>query len=101
MSSKDKTRIAAGEGERILFGSADDFQRGCIRQRRIALCSNRIEVIMSDAYQVNSIIAAAICEARGEHPDKGMDSEEALRLAKCIVEALAGAGLKIVPEDTR
>jgi hypothetical protein len=56
---------------------------------------------MTDAYQVNSIIAAAICEARGDHPDKRMDSEEVLRLAKCIVEALMAAGLKIVPADTR
>jgi hypothetical protein len=66
----------------------------------IALCSNPIEAVMTDPYQVNSIIAAAICEARGDHPDKRMDSDEALRIAKCIVEALTGAGLTIVPVDT-
>ena len=56
---------------------------------------------MIDPYQVNSIIAAAICEARGDHPDKRVDSDEALRIAKCVVEALTSAGLKIVPADTR
>jgi hypothetical protein len=62
---------------------------------------NRIEAVMTDPYQVNSIIATAICEARGDHPDKRMDSEEALRIAKCIVEALTAAGLEIVPADAR
>jgi hypothetical protein len=56
---------------------------------------------MADTYQVNSIIAAAICEARGDHPDRRMDPEEANQIAKCVVEALTGAGLKIVPADTR
>jgi hypothetical protein len=28
---------------------------------------------MADPYQVNSIIARAICEARGDHPDQRMD----------------------------
>ena len=56
---------------------------------------------MTDPYQVNSIISAAICEARGDHPDKRMDSDEALRIAKRIVEALTSAGLKIVPADIR
>ena len=56
---------------------------------------------MTDPFQVSSIIAAAICEARGDHPDKRMDPEEALRIAKCIAEALTAAGLKIVPAVTR
>jgi hypothetical protein len=30
-----------------------------------------------------------------------MDSADALRIAKCIVEALTAAGLKIVPADIR
>ena len=55
---------------------------------------------MTDPFQVSSIIAAAICEAQGDHPDKRTDPADALRIAKCIVEALTAAGLKIVPADT-
>jgi hypothetical protein len=54
---------------------------------------------MADSYQVNSIIARAICEARGDRPDQRMDPEGAKQIAKCIIEALTGAGLKIVPAD--
>ena len=54
---------------------------------------------MTDPFQVSSIIATAICEARGDHPDKRMDPADALRIAKCVVEALTAAGLKIVPAD--
>ena len=52
---------------------------------------------MVDQHQVNSIIATAICDARKTHPDGRMDPEEAKQIAKCIVEALADAGLEIVP----
>ena len=52
---------------------------------------------MVDQHQVNSIIATAICDARKNHPDGRMDPEEAKQIAKCIVEALADAGLEIVP----
>jgi hypothetical protein len=52
---------------------------------------------MSDQHQVNSIIATAIYDARKDHPDGGMDPEEAKQVAKCIVEALSDAGLRIVP----
>jgi hypothetical protein len=52
---------------------------------------------MSDQHQVNSIIAAAISDARKDHPDGRIDSEEAKHIAKCIIEALSGAGLQIVP----
>jgi hypothetical protein len=52
---------------------------------------------MSDQHQVNSIIANAILDARKDHPEGGMDPEEAKQVAKCIVEALSGAGLRIVP----
>ena len=52
---------------------------------------------MVDHHQVNSIIATAICDARKNHPDGRMDPEEAKQIAKCIIEALAGAGLEIVP----
>jgi hypothetical protein len=52
---------------------------------------------MVDQHQVNSIIAAAICDARKDHPDGRMDTEEAKQIAKYIVEALADARLEIVP----
>ena len=52
---------------------------------------------MSDPHQVNSIIATAIYDARKDHPNGAMDPEEAKHVAKCIVEALSGAGLRIVP----
>jgi hypothetical protein len=55
---------------------------------------------MADQYQVNSIIATAICEALRDHPDQRMDPEEAKQIAKCIVDALTEAGLRIVPADT-
>ena len=52
---------------------------------------------MSDEHQVNSIIATAISDSRRDHPDGRIDPEEAKQMAKCIVEALAGAGLQILP----
>jgi hypothetical protein len=52
---------------------------------------------MSDPHQANSIIATAIYDARKNHPEGGIDPEEAKQVAKFIVEALTGAGLRIVP----
>ena len=52
---------------------------------------------VTDEHQVNSIIAAAICEAQKDHPIHQMDPEQAKQIAKCITEALTGAGLQIVP----
>ena len=52
---------------------------------------------MSDEHQVNLIIAAAISDARKDHPDGRIDPEEAKKLAKCIIEALSSAGLQILP----
>jgi hypothetical protein len=46
-----------------------------------------------DQHQVHSIIAAAICECRRDPPERRIDPEEAKQIAKCIVEALADAGL--------
>jgi hypothetical protein len=46
---------------------------------------------------VNSIIATAICDCRKDHPDQGIDPEEAKQIAKCIIAALTEAGLKIGP----
>jgi hypothetical protein len=52
---------------------------------------------MSDEHQVNAIIATAISDSRRDHPDGRIDPEEAKQMAKCIMEALAGAGLEIMP----
>ena len=52
---------------------------------------------MSDPHQVSSIIATAIYDARKDHPNGTMDPEEAKHVAKCIIEALSDAGLRIVP----
>ena len=52
---------------------------------------------MADPHQVNLIIATAICDCRKDHPEHGLDPEEAKQIAKCIVAALTDAGLKIVP----
>jgi hypothetical protein len=56
---------------------------------------------MADPHQVSIIIATAICDACRDHPDHRIDSEEAKQIAKCIVEALADAGLQIVSADPR
>jgi hypothetical protein len=52
---------------------------------------------MADQHQVNSIIATAIWDARKDHPDHRTNPEEAKQIAKCIIVALAEAGLQIVP----
>ena len=44
---------------------------------------------------VNSIIANAIGECFKEHPERTIGFEEAKQIAKCVVEALADAGLEI------
>jgi hypothetical protein len=56
---------------------------------------------MSDQHLVNSIIASAILDARKDHPEGGMDPEEAKQVAKCIIEALSGSGLRIAPVSVR
>jgi hypothetical protein len=52
--------------------------------------------LMADQHQVNSIIASAICDCGKDQPDLHINPEQAKQIAKCIVEALTGAGLKIV-----
>jgi hypothetical protein len=52
---------------------------------------------MSDQHQVLSIIATAIYDAREDLAEGGVAPEEAKQIAKCIVEALSDAGLRIVP----
>jgi len=55
---------------------------------------------MIDQHQVNSIIATAICDARNNDPSENrMDPEEAKQIAKCILDALADAGLQIAPAE--
>ena len=67
------------------------------RLLQLVSCGFNEERYMSDQHQVNSIIATAIYDARKDHPEGGTDPEEAKQVAKCIVEALSGAGLRIVP----
>jgi hypothetical protein len=52
-------------------------------------------VALTDHHQANSIIATAICDCRKDHPDQEVSPEEAKQIAKCIIEALANAGLEI------
>jgi hypothetical protein len=52
---------------------------------------------LADPHQAISIIATALCDARKNRPDHAMSPEEAKQTAKCIVEALSDAGLRIAP----
>ncbi|MGB8609480.1 hypothetical protein [Bradyrhizobium sp.] len=52
---------------------------------------------MADQHLVNTLIATAIGDCHKDHPDHKIDPEEAKQIAKCIVEALADAGLQITP----
>jgi hypothetical protein len=61
------------------------------------LCSNDREAPLADPHQVNAIIATAICDCRKDSRDSEIHAEEAKQMAKCIVEALADAGLQILP----
>ena len=50
---------------------------------------------MVDQHQVISIIATAVSECLNESPDQTLGLEEAKQIAKCIIGALAEAGLEI------
>jgi hypothetical protein len=63
---------------------------------RLAGLNNR-EAPLADPHQVNAIIATAICACRKDHPDSEIHAEEAKQMAKCILEALADAGLQVLP----
>jgi hypothetical protein len=52
-------------------------------------------VIMADEHQTNAIIATAILDSVGDHPDHAIDPEEAKLIAKRILAALTDAGLEI------
>jgi hypothetical protein len=54
------------------------------------------EATLADPHQVISVIATAICDCRKDRSEQALDPEEAKQIAKCIVTALADAGLKIV-----
>ena len=54
---------------------------------------------MDDPHQLNTIIAAAICDFFNGLPDKQIGTEEAKLLAKQIVEALNAAGLQITAAE--
>jgi hypothetical protein len=50
---------------------------------------------MADEHQVNTIIATAIREYSNRPLERERSPEEAKQMAKCIIEALAVAGLEI------
>jgi hypothetical protein len=50
---------------------------------------------MVDQHQVISIIATTVYECFKERPDQKIAIEEAKQIAKCIIEALAEAGLEL------
>jgi hypothetical protein len=54
-------------------------------------------MVLADQHLVNTLIATAIGDCHKDHPDHKIDPEEAKQIAKCIVEALADAGLQITP----
>ena len=54
---------------------------------------------MDDPHQVNTIIAAAICDFFKDYPDQ-IGTEEAKLLGKQIADALNGAGLQITSLDS-
>lgn len=54
---------------------------------------------MDDPHQVNTMMAAAICDFFKGRTNVKIGTEEAKILAKQIVEALNGAGLQVVAID--
>jgi predicted ATPase len=52
---------------------------------------------MVDQHQLYALIAKAICDIRKDDRERQMDLEEAKQIAKCVLEALAGAGFEIRP----
>ena len=54
---------------------------------------------MVDEHQTNAIIATAILDSIKDHPDHGIDPEEAKLMAKRILAALTDAGLEITIVD--
>jgi hypothetical protein len=62
------------------------------------LCSTEGKQLV-DQHQVISIIATAICECFKERPEQKIAPEEAKQIAKCVIEALAEAGLEIGVHD--
>ncbi len=54
---------------------------------------------MVDQHQVNIIIATAICDCCKDHEHR-IEAEEAKQIAKCIIDALTDAGLRMEPAST-
>lgn len=54
---------------------------------------------MDDPHQVNTLIAAAICDFFKARADGQIGTEEAKILAKQVVEALNESGLQIIAID--
>lgn len=54
---------------------------------------------MADPHQVNAIIAAAITECRKDHAGGAIHPAEAKLIAKCVIERLADAGLRVRHSD--
>jgi len=61
------------------------------------LCNSERRQLVDDQHQVISIIATAVFECFKERPDQNVGIEEAKQIAKCIIEALAEAGLEVGP----
>jgi hypothetical protein len=70
-------------------------ERGAAEAWSIALTAGKVN--LADPHQVNSMIATAICDCRKDQTDNRIDPTEAKQIAKCIIEALSNAGLRIVP----
>ena len=71
--------------------------RNCCDTEAWSIALMAREVNLADPHQVNSIIATALCDCRKDQPSNRIDPAEAKQMAKCIVEALSNAGLKILP----
>ena len=52
---------------------------------------------MVDQHHLYALIAKAICDIRKDDREQQINPEEAKQIAKCVVEALADAGLEIRP----
>ncbi|MET3839053.1 hypothetical protein [Bradyrhizobium sp. OAE829] len=50
---------------------------------------------MTDEHQINAIIAKALLDSFGDHPELKVDFEEAKIIAKRILGALGDAGLQV------
>jgi len=54
---------------------------------------------MADEHQANTIIATTLLDSIRDHPNYNLEPEEAKVIAKCILNALEDAGLRITLAD--